>query len=101
MVSYKRKDQTARNVLYGGHPPSCTCAVCAKRRLRRLHGYPKWFWLIAILLPPVGSMVVGFIAGLRYHRWIAGTFMVITGIAIAWFVYIAYQGGNVWELLKS
>lgn len=65
-----------------------------------MHGYPKWFWIIAILLPPVGSIVVGFIAGFRYHRWVAGTFMVVIGIAIAWFVYLAYRGDNVWELLN-
>ena len=99
MVSYKRRDQSARNVFYSGHSPACTCAVCSRRRLRRLHGYPKWFWVIAILLPPIGSIVVGLIAGFRYRRWVAGTFMVVVGIAIAWFVPMWLAGDNVWDLL--
>jgi len=90
MVSYKRKDETARKVFYDAHPPACTCQRCTERRLQRLKGYPKWFWIIAILFPPIGSIAVGFIAGLRHHRWVAGVFMTIIGLALALFVYIVY-----------
>ena len=90
MVSYKRKDETARKVFYGGHPPACTCWRCTERRLRRLKGYPKWFWIVAILLPPVGSIIVGIVAGFMYRRWVAGTFMMIIGLALALFVYTIY-----------
>lgn len=96
----RREDETARRVFYSDHPPTCTCVVCTRRRLKRLYGYPKWFWIIAILLPPVGSIIVGFVAGFRYHSWVAGFFMVVIGIAILWFAYTFYWGGNVWELLE-
>lgn len=78
-----RKDETLQRVLYAGHPPSCTCVVCGRRRLRWAHGYPNWFWLVTILLAPVGSIIVGFIAGFLYRRWVAGTLMIIIGAAIA------------------
>ena len=95
-----RKDETIQRVLSGGHPRTCTCVCCTKKRLRRIRGYPKWFWLIAILLPPIGSIIVGFVAGFRYYRWVAGIFMMLIGVAIAWFAYTAYSEGNLWGLME-
>lgn len=97
MVSYKRMDETTRRVFYKGHPPACTCNQCTKMRLRKR--YPKWFWIIALLLPPIGSIIVGLLAGLKYRRRAAGAGMIVAGITIAWFVYKFYWHGNLQEML--
>jgi hypothetical protein len=33
-----RKDETAINVFYDGHPPNCICAKCSKFRMRLASG---------------------------------------------------------------
>jgi hypothetical protein len=51
MVSYKREDETKRQVFHGGHPPYCTCAECCRQRLlgrKRGRGIKRV--LIAILV---------------------------------------------------
>ena len=54
----KREDETLQRVLYGGHPPTCTCTVCTRRRLRR--GRMSWVAVLLLLLVLLGLAIIAY-----------------------------------------
>ena len=76
MTSYSSHDRTQRSVNYEGHPPTCTCADCLRRKKEAQDLQKKEVrdlrrsTLVANLLI-IGLLLLGFFA---LFAWIIGWF---------------------------